>query len=210
MRRSDTPLCQRHSGRWLVRAGSLFVRTQGTQRYIVLETPLWLHEEIETVVAVSGLSCRPTVVLVPQTQGIGFALEGLVVLGRQDIEDLAGRIWEQILLNAPYAHPCAPAVTYADVSLTTWRFVIAHEMGHVHQFEGDHSGSRKAWERGADVFAGKVSRHLCWDDAVGRMVAEAVGCSDVGCKQAYASPVGRGNDYCQGYTSTHHPWCANV
>lgn len=201
------PLCRPRTGQWRVE-GSLLTTLEANkiERRRILALQDGLLAEIEAVLHVSGLDCAPRFVVVEAARQIGFAMKGLVVLAERDIEQLAWAA-SHVLAARPWGRQGVPL---NDVRNAAWRFVLAHEVGHVRQFELGVQRDRKAWERGADVFAGKVARCLGWDGEVMQVIAGIVGCTESHCRTAYETPQGRRGDFALGYGSHHSPCCACV
>lgn len=191
----------------MLAGGHLFVNL-GTeiQAFALLDASDWLRREVQTIKCAAGIASGPVVAVVESVPQIGFATPGLVVLGQREIDELAVKVWRHGFGPVRRGEPAlvtaqghSDVTTFDEVLWGTWRFVLAHELGHIRQFAARVQGTRRAMEIDADHFAGQVAEALGWNPWVGEAVAEEVGCSHASCRVAYQSPEGRRETFERGW-----------
>lgn len=203
MSRFPLSLCL-HSARTTRWRDQLIVDTgEGRKGYQIRRIAPWLRAEVGRIYQASDILKPPSVVLTESVPDlVAFATPGLIVLGHREITELANQVCrEQFSPVDPYTlargEP-GPVVSVEDIYYGTWRFVIAHEMGHIVQFAEDAPGSRLELEMDADHFAGRIAELLGWNPAIDQAVARTVGCDEHHCRWAYQSPHGRSKTYAEG------------
>lgn len=203
MSRFPLSLCLQSSDSFR-RGDQLFAYThEGRRRYHLRPMAPWLQAELREIYLASDIEEAPDIVLVDSVPDLtAFATPGLIVLGEREITELARRVFREHfqLVDAhtlPTPHR-GPLVTFEDIYYGTWRFVVAHEMGHIEQFATGDSGNRLELEMDADHFAGQIAEILGWNPIVDQAVAKAVGCNEQACRWAYQTPHGRSRTYAQG------------
>ena len=119
---------------------------------------------------------------------VGLFSPGLVAMGRDDIEQLAKRVWATYVTplaayEARLQEALAPGTVFSfeDVRDAVVEYIVSHEVGHAHQESERKVLSPGQKEDDADVFAGVVAAAEGWNLLLHRMVARTIGCTGALC-----------------------------
>jgi hypothetical protein len=139
-------------------------------------------------------------------------MPGLVAVGLIDTTTFARHALARYFKALPkavarlyrHAFPKMLVVDDGEFVRSFFRFVIAHELGHLLQFEMAANLMPMQAEAGADPFAGYISGLLGWDRRIGAIVAHSLGCQGSYCD--HPDPNVRASTYVHGHNIASSSW----
>lgn len=169
------------------------------QAFHRLETPPELAEAYRRMLVIAKPKRAPRLLcrdVVGGSAGRWFSL-GVIVLGLNEIDALADKLWWKLRLDQRWARRLPHRDHLRHVARV---FILAHELGHELNHEGRSSPHDMHAEAAADYWAGQITARLTGiDGELGATFFALIGCNEKFC--THPSSDGRSQAFRDGFRS---------